>query len=89
MATGPKGERHLCGSCGTWHAQHRPDNCIAVPICPECWRQISINTRVWALSLASMTSTVSALDNSIHELLDGVVESIAATQSQQPTHHNN
>lgn len=80
MATGPKGEKHLCGACGQWHAPHRPDNCIQVPVCQTCWKLIPLDTRVWALSLAKMTSRVDALDNTLHELLDGVVEAIAASK---------
>ena len=70
MATGPKGEKHLCG----------PDNCTQVAICHACWKLIPLNTRVWALSLAKMTSRADALDNTLHELLDGVVEAIAASK---------
>jgi hypothetical protein len=36
-----------------------------------------------------MTSTVSALDNSIHELLDGVVEAIAASKKNGGGYEDN
>jgi hypothetical protein len=80
MATGPKGEKHLCGSCGNWHAPHRPDNCTQVPICVDCWKTASVNARVFALSLAKVSASVGALDNTVVELLDGVTSAVAAVQ---------
>ncbi len=78
MATGPKGEKHLCGSCQKWHAPHRPDNCVQVPICPECWKAANVNTRIFALSLAKVSSGMGSLDNTVVEAVDAVVSALAA-----------
>jgi hypothetical protein len=60
-----------------------------VPICHACWKLIPLDTRVWALSLAKITSRVDALDNSIHELLDGVIEAIAASKKSGSGYNDN
>jgi len=80
MATGLKGEKHLCGVCKNWHMPHRPDNCTQIPICPECWKSANINTRIFALSCAGVASKVAGLDRSVLELLDGVTSVVTASQ---------
>ena len=78
MATGPKGQKHLCGSCQKWHEPHRPDNCIQVPICPECWKAANVNTRVFALSLAKVSSSVACLDGSVLEAMEAIIAAMKA-----------
>ena len=89
MKTGPKGERHLCGACGQWHEPHRPDNCTPVPICEKCWRQASVNAKLFALTLGHVSSCISGLDNSVIELLDGVTSAFAASQKNTIQNENN
>ena len=81
MATGPKGEKHLCGSCQKWHAPHRPDNCTQIPICPECWKQATVDTRISALSLAKVASGIGSLDSTVLEMMDSIVTALAAKQA--------
>ena len=89
MATGPNGERHLCGSCGCWHAPHRPDNCTQVPICAKCWSDAGVNARIFALSLAKVSASVGALDNTVVDLLQGVTSVVAASGREDGRHSNN
>jgi hypothetical protein len=73
--------QRLCGSCGKWHAPHMPDNTTLVPICPECWKQATVDTRISALSLATVSSRMVSVDTTLLEMMDSIVTALAAKQA--------
>jgi hypothetical protein len=55
-----------------------PDNTTLVPVCPECWKEINVNTRVFALSLATVSSRMVSVDTTLLEMMDTIVSALAA-----------
>jgi len=88
MKCGPKGESHLCGACGSWHSAHMPDNCTEVPICPKCWKESPISTRVFAITCARMATRVESLDNTIFQGIEGAIVDLVQAKARKLSEHN-
>lgn len=88
MATGPKGEKHLCAGCGKWHEAHRPDNCSAVPVCKDCWQKASINTKLFAISMARNSRVIEDLDRTIYEGIDAAILRLVDARLKEMGRHS-
>jgi len=67
---------HLCAICGKRHPPHMPDNGTFVPCCKECWSQLSVNARMFAISQCRLTRAVENLDRTIFEGIDGQIATL-------------
>jgi hypothetical protein len=64
------GHEFRCGVCLKLCPPLLPDNCTPIPVCCECWKQISPTNKLLAISFFKNTRALEGLMNSVNEYLN-------------------